>query len=551
MFYTEYRPKNFSDLIGVDEVVKSLTRALASNNVAHAFFFTGSRGTGKTSTARLLAKALNCQNPVITEHNEHYPHIHFEPCGQCENCKSIQNGNHLDLIEIDAASNRGIDDIRTLREGVNLSPTMGVKKVYIIDEVHMLTNEASNALLKTLEEPPAHAFFILCTTNPEKVIDTIKSRCIQVTFKKPSIASLKQKLKKIVDDKGLNFTDEDLMKIAKMAKGAFRDAETYLEQLVSGESSLSNYYGQGYDFYSFTNSIVNKNVQSAILQVNSFFNNQSSIEIWLEKYVDYLRALLFVSIGLVTENTEIGENDIKLAKSMGPVQIKNLLKRFNDVPLAFKSAVYPTLPIEIAIVELTSVSNETIAETKVETDTPNNQNGGDKPVDNVSTLPAKNVGEIKKEDVKSALPVDIIKTENIEILTEATISKEEKSQNQTELKQVNFKYKDLVLALKEDNHSVYLLLSSCNLLSFDGKYLVLSANYSFHKERILSNKIRNIIEDVATKLIGSQVVVNCEIDKSNKDAKRLTDKNVIVPAKGKIEDVFQNVFGDELEVVAE
>ena len=197
MFYTEYRPQKFADLIGADHIVLSITSALANSNAPHAYFFTGGRGIGKTTTARLLAKALTCTNPKLLDH----PTVKFEPCGECKSCKMIQNANHLDVIEIDAASNRGIDDIRTLKENIALSPTLGSSKVYIIDEIHMLSNDASNALLKTLEEPPQHAYFVLCTTNPEKVLDTIKSRCIQIVFKRPQISDLVAKITKIATDK--------------------------------------------------------------------------------------------------------------------------------------------------------------------------------------------------------------------------------------------------------------------------------------------------------------------------------------------------------------
>lgn len=536
MFYSEYRPKKFSDLIGIDNVVNSITKSLAANATAHAFFFTGSRGTGKTSTARLLAKALNCQNPIIIEHNDLHPHIHFEPCGECPSCVAIQKGSHLDLIEIDAASNRGIDDVRVLRENINLSPTMGVKKVYIIDEVHMLTNEASNALLKTLEEPPKHVFFILCTTNPEKVIDTIKSRCIQVSFKKPDISSLMQKLSIIAKDKNLNLNESDLLKISKLAKGAFRDAETFLEQISLGDLDIDQLFGSEYDFYSFTSALLNKNSKSAIEQIHSFFQNQSNIESWVEKYIEYLRYLLFANIGMSVEN--LSKDDVALSKSVGVLVIKNILKRFNEVPLSFKSSVYPTLPIELAIIDVVSGIDPQNAEKKVEIHSVPSPTA-DKPV-----MVSPVVEKLEKTVHQN--PKEVIEDKTIKNLSEVPVQAQANSKRMME-----FKYKDLVLSLKEDNHSVYLLLSSCGLQSFDGKYLTIRANYSFHKERIMSNKIREAIESSATKMHGSPVVVLCEIDKKNKDADRLTDQNIVVPQKAKIEDVFQNVFGEELENVTE
>ena len=214
MFYTQYRPQRFSELVGLDKVAQAILSQLAKGAIPHALFFCGPRGTGKTTTARLVAKALNCAKPGKDN----------EPCGKCPSCKAVAAGRFLDLIEIDAASNRGIDDIRDLREKIKLLPTEAKYKVYIIDEVHMLTTEAFNALLKTLEEPPKHAVFILCTTDPQKVPATIKSRCQRFEFKRASVASVVQKLETIVADQQVAVAKEDLKLIAAASQGGFRDA---------------------------------------------------------------------------------------------------------------------------------------------------------------------------------------------------------------------------------------------------------------------------------------------------------------------------------------
>ena len=188
MFYLKYRPQKFSDLIAPNPVADGLVNQVKGNNVSHAYLFVGPRGTGKTTTARILAKAVNCED--IQPNGD--------PCDKCSNCKAITKGNFPDLIEIDAASNRGIDDIRLLRDKIGLAPSQGRTKVYIIDEVHMLTAEAFNALLKTLEEPPEHAIFILCTTEASKVIDTIKSRCQIFSFRRASVEQIVSKLEFIL-----------------------------------------------------------------------------------------------------------------------------------------------------------------------------------------------------------------------------------------------------------------------------------------------------------------------------------------------------------------
>lgn len=229
--YLKYRPQTI-DEIDITSVRVSLTNILKSGNIPQAFLFAGPRGTGKTSLARILAKAINCE-ALGTRQKA------IEPCNECYSCKSITNGNNIDVIEMDAASNRGIDDIRILRDAVKLSPTNSEAKIYIIDECHMLTTEASNALLKTLEEPPAHVYFILATTNPEKLIETIKSRATLVQFTKATSEEVQRCLQRIIKKEKVKITDEDLKKIIKISKGSFRDAVKALEQYSSDSSFLN------------------------------------------------------------------------------------------------------------------------------------------------------------------------------------------------------------------------------------------------------------------------------------------------------------------------
>src|ERR671914_1478501 len=220
--YRKWRPRRFGDIVGQEPVVRTLRRAIETNRVSHAYLFSGPRGTGKTSTAKVLAMGLNCEKGPTPE-----------PDGACDSCRAIVGNSSMDVLEMDAASNRGIDEIRDLRDKVNLAPVAGRMKVYIIDEVHMLTAEAFNALLKMLEEPPEHVVFVLATTEKHKVLPTIISRCQSFDFRRPSIETLVGKLEEIADAEDIEVEPEALTVIAREGRGSFRDAEGLLDQLSS------------------------------------------------------------------------------------------------------------------------------------------------------------------------------------------------------------------------------------------------------------------------------------------------------------------------------
>ena len=305
VFARKYRPQNFDDVIGQEHCTTTLKNAISKGTIAHAYIFAGPRGVGKTTTARILSKALNCNSGSTPN-----------PCNKCTNCKEIMQGNSLDVLEIDGASNRGIDEVRTLRENARYVPSSSRYKIYIIDEVHMLTKEAFNALLKTLEEPPSHIVFIFATTHPQKVPQTILSRCQRFNFRRISLEDIINTLKYIIEKEDVKIEEKALILIAKKADGALRDAEGMLDQLASysdaiiKEEDVRNVLGlPGEDvFFDMQSYIINGKTKEILTLIQQLTESGISSEEILTGFIEHLRSVLLVStninVGILDEEKE-------------------------------------------------------------------------------------------------------------------------------------------------------------------------------------------------------------------------------------------------------
>ncbi len=361
VFSLKYRPQNFDELTGQNHIVLSLKGAINSGAIGHAFLFAGPRGVGKTTTARIFAKSLNCINgPTVN------------PCQECPSCKEITTSRSVDVIEIDGASNRGIDEIRNLRESIKYAPLRSKYKIYIIDEVHMLTPEAFNALLKTLEEPPTSVVFILATTNPVKVPATIISRCQRFTFKRLSITEISQRLKKIAEREGVEITDKALYYLALRADGSIRDGESILEQLNSfsdgkiTEEDVFKLIGfLSVDFYvELMNKIVQNDLAGMILLLNKGIEEGADVLEIYKGLVGYFRKTLLAHIGIDYELIEALPEEINLLKStnINKARIINLIEtclRFEDI---IKRSINPRIALELLFAQLIlnpQISNKT------------------------------------------------------------------------------------------------------------------------------------------------------------------------------------------------
>lgn len=358
VLYRKYRPKTFSEIVGQEHVVETLKNAILSERVGHAYLFYGPKGTGKTTIARLLAKAVNCYKVQSSS-----PPKTYEPCNQCVSCVEINESRSMDLIEIDAASNRGIDEIRNLKEGINLVPSKSKYKVYIIDECHELTREASNALLKTLEEPPPHVIFVLCTTEYDKVLPTIASRCQRFQFKKLSLAQIVKRLSYLCEKENVKAEKPALELIARSAEGSIRDAESLLNEMINLEDevitteevkALLGIVGTE-PIMKILELMIKKDKKEAINFLLELFEKGMSPDSFCKKIIEYLSNLLLVKISPQLIEEKFTEEEKEALKKQGQdlsiVQLKEIIKIFLEAQNQIRWSENSQIPLELAVVE--------------------------------------------------------------------------------------------------------------------------------------------------------------------------------------------------------
>lgn len=355
--YRKYRPQTFKDVVGQDHIVRVLSRALELERVAHAYLFSGPRGTGKTTIARLLAKRLNCEQPKGVE-----------PCGACGSCRAVAQGAHLDLIEIDAASNRGIDDIRLLKERISLAPTHGHRKVYIVDEVHMLSKDAFNALLKTLEEPPAHAVFILATTELEKVPDTVRSRCQTFVFRRAPTPLLMERLETIARAEKFSISQDALRIVANLSGGCFRDAESLLSMLVGiaekemTAEDVTQVLGLAptATIQDFVDALFARDAQQALAIIRQVSESGNSLSEFTMSLARYLRALATLAVSHVHTASFSPQEEERLraqAQTRPLSEIVALVRAALRAKYELRDALYEELPVELLALEWCGAAN--------------------------------------------------------------------------------------------------------------------------------------------------------------------------------------------------
>lgn len=505
-FYLKYRSQKISELDLV-EVRNTILKVAKSDEIPHAFLFSGPRGAGKTSSARILAKVVNCENLKDGE-----------PCNECDPCLEISKGISLNVIEIDAASHRGVDDIRALRETVKLSPSGGKKKVYIIDEAHMLTTEAANALLKTLEEPPSHAMFILATTAPEKLLDTIRSRCVTVVFRKGSKDEVAQALERAAKGEGIRFEEGALEEISKRVDGSFREAHKVLEHLSFGEKKITR--DKVLDYYQISSAtpelllscLAKKDILAAFSEIDRIVEQGVNLKVYTTHLIEMLRQIMRSKVGAENSSLEIA------GEFNSSAEVGQLIEIFSDSWRQLSTAVIPQLPLEVAIAKWC---------------------GDGKPqalkINSANKTPTK---QEEKQAISSSQDEAKIESTNQEGVR---IEEEQRPVNVDA--SLEDAWQEIIKRVRVKNHSIEALLRATKPVAFSGQKFEIEVFYVFHKERLESDQYRTIVEQVLRDVFKNPISLVCQLSSSKQRAVDLV--NITDTAEEDIVKIAEEIFGGE------
>lgn len=506
VLYRKWRPQSFSELVGQDPITQTVRNSLASGRVAHAYLFCGPRGTGKTSMGRLLAKAVNCLQPADGE-----------PCNTCESCQAYLEGRAMDLVEMDAASNRGIDEIRKLRDRVGLAPMAGERKVYLVDEVHMLTAEAYNALLKTLEEPPPHIIFILATTEAHKVPATIISRCQRFDFHRLPLAAVVSRLEHICQQEGIQIEAAALQEIARSASGSLRDAINLVEQ-------LSNYYGSSPSLEQVRDSlgltadargrqlvrhVLDKDLSAGLKLIAAVRDDGVDMRQFQREVVNYLRALLVAKAG-AEDTLDLAAEEVEEMRSVSSAaSSEDILRALHGFGQAdFRDDPQSSLPLELALADQVlgpSAAAQVAAEEAEPVVRPPFPAGRQGAPRQPPKLRAR-LQETEKQAPKQPKPA-APSGEGESQAAEAAPAAATTAAGDDLLQRIR-------LACKGVDHRVAAYLNgTCEIKSLENGVLVLAfyQQSNFHREKIDTPDNRRIVEEAASRLMGQTITLECTV----------------------------------------
>jgi len=487
VFHLKYRPQRISDL-DLSRVGETLSKILKSKDIPQSFLFSGPKGSGKTSAARIVARAVNCLNPEG-----------IEPCNVCENCVEILKGSSMDIVEIDAASNRGIDDIRMLKDRAYLMPSKLKVKVFIVDEVHMLTKEAFNAFLKLIEEPPKNTIFILCTTDPQKVPETILSRLFRVDFNKGEKKELVRSLKKIIEGEKIEIDEKTIDLLVSGSDGSFRNIQRKFNELFlqlgkkltyEKTKEYLDFASGGYTEEEMENDLVLGNGQKIMREFEKMADKEADFLVFREKLLIYFQKKL---VSFFEEGT--GQNSVS---GLGLKDVSRFINLLIIASKQEKEVDIDQLPLQLAVVDFLDGKFE-----KPETD---------KKVEKTTVVTTETT---------------IVEEKQAVVAVEETVVEEDKPMEGIgdtvgaeglEFERVEKEWSKMLLAVKPFNHSVEAFLRAARPKLFRGKTLVLEVFYPFHKDRLEEAKNRKVVEMGLSKVFGVNLAFECVLSKSKKEA---------------------------------
>lgn len=533
--YRVYRPKNFSDVIGQEHIVRTLKNQIENNNVGHAYLFCGTRGTGKTSTAKIFSRAVNCTNL----HND-------EPCNECENCREILEDKNMDVVEIDAASNNSVDDIRELRENVKYSPAKAKYKVYIIDEVHMLSQGAFNALLKTLEEPPSYVIFILATTEPHKIPATILSRCQRFDFKRVTVKDISSRMRYICEKEGIEADEKALNLIARNSQGALRDALSILDQCISFEGNKISYNDviellgsvNIEQLFDLAESIIKEDTRKSLQILNDFIIWGKDVRNLVNDLIDHFRNLMVCKISNdLDEIISLPEETIDLLKQQAEtidtnnlIRILNILSETQD---GMKISSNPRVLMEVTMMKIAQPMFDESKEALI------------KRIENLEQKIES--GNIKVNHISTNQTVDNFNENNQQ--NNNTVEKQEDENIEYEnlkgddIKLVEKSWKKILQKMKEDKNQVIRALlqdvDSFNI-SEDTLYIIFTDNYSFAKSRLDSPATIQYVEKVIREVLNRSFSVKIALKS------QLSNLNTQIKKEDKGEQILKNIVSEDI-----
>ena len=518
-FYRKWRPRTFHEVVDQEHVTRTLSNAVSTSRIVHAYLFSGPRGTGKTSTARILAKAVNCL--ADTED---------KPCNKCERCVAVDEARAIDLIEIDAASHTGVEDVRELRDKISFSPSEARYKFYIIDEVHMLSPQAFNALLKTLEEPPAHAILVMATTEPHKIPNTVLSRCQRFDFRPITLRSMIGRLREVADQEGLQVDEGALDLIARQSTGSMRDAESFLDQLASYggmeitldqvRTMLGTVSSQAVK--DLVDHLAARDVAAGLNQIGDAIADGADPRQLNRELLSYLRGLMLTKTTGRGPSEMTDEQQNAMLRQAEHFSLDNLVrtvKAFNEAALDVKGSTQPQLPLELAFVEALLA-----------------QESGTDPNQTASVVKTTRPPAITEPE-RTAAPTNPPPHATTKAPSPKSPHRLNTEGSPLGLERLQNAWSEVVTGIQRSSRNVAAIVRDCPPVALDGDLVTLCPRSTFHRDKLESDQAKRLVEQVVSELFGDHYRIRCVTTletpasgASEKDLDSLTEDPVIKKA---------------------